>query len=67
MADLLVRDEGTVVVFRPATDAAKEWVAENIVSEPWQWLGGRLAVDHRYADSIIQSAAYDGLEVAYES
>lgn len=64
MVDLLIRDEGTVVVFRPVSDAARQWIDDNVISEGWQWLGGTLAVDHRYADSIIQGAMLDGLGVA---
>lgn len=64
MIDLLIRDEGTVVVLMPQTDAAREWIDDNICSEPWQWLGSSLAVDHRYAPAIIQGAAEAGLGVA---
>ena len=63
MVDLLIRDEGTVVAFQPVTPAAREWIDENIISEGWQWLGDTLAIDHRYADTIIDGAILDGLVV----
>jgi hypothetical protein len=66
MVDLWVRDEGTVVAFRPVTETGRKWIDENIISEPWQWLGNTLAVDRRYADPIIQSASFEGLKVSYE-
>lgn len=36
----------------PKTDIAKNWIKDNIVSEPWQWLGNRLAVDHHYIEDL---------------
>lgn len=63
MVDLLVRDEGTVVVFSPVSKPAREWIDEHVCSEPWQWLGDNLVVDHRYAPVLIAAAAESGLGV----
>ncbi len=66
MVDLEYRDEGTVVVLRPVTEAAQAWIDENIISEGWQWLGNTLAVDHRYADAVLNGAQDAGLVVERE-
>jgi hypothetical protein len=62
--DIETYDEGTLTGFEPVTEAAQEWFDENVQSEGWQWLGGILWVDHRFANALIEGAAGDGLEVA---
>jgi len=46
--DVLVRDEGTVFVFRPLRPRAKEWIDQYVQSDS-QWFGSALVVEHRYA------------------
>jgi hypothetical protein len=59
MSDFLIADHGSIVTIAPISDAAKEWLDENVVSEPWQWLGGALCVGHRCAGDLI-----DAIEIA---
>ena len=35
------------------TDRAKNWVAENVDTESWQWLGSALVVEHRFVDTLL--------------
>ena len=62
--DVLVRNEGTVFVFSPLTARAKQWFDENVQSEPWQWLGDALVVEHRFAWGLGQGMKDAGLELA---
>ena len=56
MSDFLFSDHGSVIAIVPLTPAAIGWIDENVVSEPWQWHGGALCVDPRYArDSPTRS------------
>jgi hypothetical protein len=50
--DVLVRNEGSVFVFCPLTEAARNWIEDNVESESWQWFGSALVVDHRYAAAL---------------
>lgn len=59
--DVLVRNEGTVFVFCPLTSAAKQWVEENVQSEPWQWFGNAVVVETRYAWGLAQGMKDEGL------
>jgi len=59
--DVLVCKAGTVFVFCPLTSAAKQWVEENVQSEPFQWLGDSLVVDHRFAWGLGQGLKDAGL------
>ena len=59
--DFEVIDEGSVVGIAPVSEAARDWIDEKVHSESWQWMGGTLWIDHRYADPIIAGMIDDGL------
>jgi hypothetical protein len=62
--DVHVRRDGySMVVLTPATDAGRAWIDEHLHAESWQWLGGSLAIDGRYAEDILDGMLGDGLEV----
>lgn len=67
MADVLVRNEGTVVLLTPKSIEARAWVDENLGLESWQWLGDSFAVEWRYAPNVVDGMIGDGLEVIPES
>lgn len=48
-----IEHEGSFVLFTPLDADAREWFEDNVSSEPWQWLGAALAVDHRMARDLI--------------
>jgi hypothetical protein len=59
--EVAIYNHGSIVQFEPLIERAEEWFDEHIRSEPWQWLGGRLCVDHRYADELaigLQKAGF---------
>lgn len=62
--DIRFEDHGSVVLVRPLTDAAREWIDENVQQEGWQWFGGALGVDARYAWALREAAAFNGLVLA---
>jgi hypothetical protein len=49
--------------FTPVSEAARRWIDENVVSEPWQWLGDALCVDIRCARDLIDEIAAAGFEI----
>ena len=63
--DFLVIDHGSIVAIRPLTDQALQWLDTNVAAEAWQWLGGSLCVDRRYAAPLIAGIEADGLEVCH--
>ena len=63
MVDVLVYNEGTIWLFNPLSERAKEWVTEHVAAEPWQWRSHALAVEHRYAPAIAEAMVGDGLVV----
>ena len=63
MADLSVQNHGTIFLLVPETEAGKQWLADNVASEPWQWFGPGLAVEPRQAWDLVSGAQADGLEV----
>lgn len=60
--DFLARNEGSIWLFTPITDAAHAWVAEHIPDDAQTW-GESIVVEHRYIGRIVQGAANDGLRV----
>lgn len=44
IVDVRVENCG-IFMFEPLTPEAKDWVAENVRLEGWQWLGRRFAVE----------------------
>lgn len=63
VTDVQIINEGTIVLFRPLTDQARAWIEENVQTEPWQWFGGGLCVEHRYAHDLADGMERDGLNV----
>jgi hypothetical protein len=62
MADLSVRDEGTIFLLTPETAWGEEWIAEHIPDTAFRF-GGAIVVEHRYIADIVAGAINDGLEV----
>jgi len=62
-ADIQVSGGGSVYLFTPLTEAGRSALTESVASEPWQWLGGSLAVEHRFAGDLAQALQADGLVV----
>lgn len=58
-ADLIIADAGTIWTFRGATDAGRDFLA-SLETEGWQWIGPRLALDHRPARHLFDQIVADG-------
>lgn len=52
----------TVFLFRPITEAARQWIEENVQADA-QWFGNGLAVEHRYVEDLINGMLADDLKV----
>ena len=53
MNDFSISDHGTVISIRPLNEAARRWLDENVVSEPWQWVQGALCVEVRFVRDLL--------------
>jgi hypothetical protein len=38
MSELQIADQGTIILIPPLNEAACQWLDENVVSAPWQWV-----------------------------
>lgn len=61
-ADVVVTNHGTIILFEPRTEAAREWIDEHVTGET-TWFAGALAVEPRFADDLAAGMLGDGLEV----
>ena len=64
MSDFQIADHATVISIRPLNDAARQWLLENVVSEPWQWVQGALCVEARFARDLIREIEEAGFEIS---
>lgn len=60
--DVYVRNEGSIFLFTPLTDKAREWLAEYAPDDA-QYMGRSLVVEHRFAQDIAAGMIKDGLIV----
>jgi hypothetical protein len=60
--DVFVRNEGSIFLLTPMSDAAREWIGEHI-PEDAQYMGRALVVEHRYVEDIVAGMQSDGLIV----
>lgn len=65
-ADVRVWDHGSIVLLRPLTNLAEDWIADNIQDDA-QWFGGSLACERRYAPYVIEGMISGGLQFAGEA
>jgi hypothetical protein len=64
MPDFLIADHGSIFTIAPLSEAAHEWLDENATSEPWQWSGGLLSVEHRCAGDLIDAIEAAGFDIS---
>ena len=64
MSDFQIADQGTIILIRPLTEAACQWLDENVVAEPWQWVDGALAVEPRLARDLVAEIVAAGFEIS---
>ena len=60
MTDFIIQNEGSILLFRPLTDAAREWIEEHL-QEDATWFGEALVVQHRYASDLAMGMLAAGL------
>jgi hypothetical protein len=61
--DVTIENHGGLWMFRPETEAGRDWLTANAAAEPWQWRAGGLAVDARYAGALVVALRDAGLVV----
>ena len=59
--DFTVTLEGSLVLIRPETPAAEEWMEDNVDPEATWWVGA-LVAELRYAGDIVEAMTAAGLE-----
>jgi hypothetical protein len=58
--DIHIQSEGSIILFHPLTQAAVDWIAENVQGDA-QWFGTALVVEHRYARDLAAGMMEAGL------
>ncbi len=61
-ADVVVENHGSIFTFLPMTEAAQDWIRDNIQPDA-QWFGSALCVEARYAVDLAAGMQNDGLKL----
>jgi len=64
-ADVRIANHGSIVLVRPVTKAAEEWLNDNVGGEA-QYFGNALACEPRYVGDLLHGMENDGLIVKGE-
>jgi len=65
--DFLVRPHGTIWLFEPVTERAREYTLTYLDIQDWQWVGPSFTVDHRIANDLVIALEEEGWRVTAES
>jgi hypothetical protein len=65
MADVIFHNNGSVVGIEAVSDAAKDWIADNVTAEAYMWMGPTLYAESRYAYDIACGMRNEGFEVQW--
>lgn len=60
MPDILIKDEGTLVLLTPVSSEGEHWLTDNLDPDCQHW-GSAFVVEHRYVGPIIEGARAEGL------
>jgi hypothetical protein len=63
MVDIAIEDHGSVVLLRPLTGTARDWIEEHVNRDGFHPDRPTLVVERRYVSDIVSGAQADGLEV----
>ena len=60
MSDFTVDDHGSIILLKPETQEAFDWIAENI-GAPIPWFAGGIALEPRIMPSLLSGILDDDL------
>lgn len=61
-ADFVVENQGSIVLFRPLTEAGKEFLGRTAPDDA-QFFGGAMVVEPRYVSGVVSAIESEGLSV----
>jgi hypothetical protein len=62
MTDFHLRDEGTLILLTPLSDAAHAWTCEHLPEDGVRW-GRALVIERRCFEPVYQGLRQDGLRL----
>ena len=66
--DFEIKNCSSIVLFNLLTAGARDWVAENVSTEPWQWMGtSTLSIEHRYATQLASTMVEEGFNLKFDN
>lgn len=63
--DVQCSDRGSIVLLRPVSAMAARWFNTGVITESWQWIGGQVGVDRKYAATVLMALEDEGFKIQY--
>jgi len=63
MPDFILIDHGSITILRGATDAAKDWISDNLPDDALTHAGG-VVIEPRFIDAIVSGLLADNLTIS---
>lgn len=64
--DFKVTTQGSIWLFEPLTERAKNFTGTDLQVEGWQWIGPAFGVDARIANNLVSSLEDEGFVLELE-
>ena len=58
--DFIVETHGSIWLFEPVTEIAKNFTGTDLDVQSWQWLGPKFGVDARLANDLVSALEDEG-------
>jgi len=59
-ADFKISVQGSIWLFEPVTETAKEFTSNELSVQGWQWMGKAFGVDARIGNNLVSSLEEEG-------
>ena len=60
---MIIDDQGTLIIFQPENQEERDFLRNEVDSQPYQWLGNNLAVEHRFAQYLALGIQRFGFKI----
>jgi hypothetical protein len=58
--DFIVETHGSIWLFEPVTESAKNFTGTDLDVQSWQWMGPKFGVDARLANDLVSALEDEG-------
>ena len=60
---MIIDNQGSIIVFEPENPKEISFLKNEVYSEPYQWIGTKLVVEHRFAQYLALAIQEFGFKI----